>query len=456
MRTLATLSMLCALSACQNLDTGVKNTGQATAQRPSKATTKIAKGVEVLDLPSANLTDIDLWERTRRGFVLDYDPDAPEVAFYINRYGRFHHHINTLAERAKLYQYVLTDAVERRGMPLEIALLPMVESALDPFTDSHYHAAGLWQIIPGTATSLGLTQDWWYDGRRDLLASTEAALDYLTYLHARFNNDWLLAIAAYNSGEGTVSRAILRNKKQGKPIDFESLRLPKQTRDYVPKLLALVHLINFPEDYGIKLPPIANAPSLKTVDVGAQIDLAIAAELSEIPLRTLYRLNPGYTRWATHPDDLGPHQLLMPLENAQIFEQKLMFADSSDWVNWEAYKIQPGDSLSRIAKKSHTTVGALKVVNRLNTDQIVSGRHLLIPRPVAPYGQYTASYQGCVADSCRRERQVVHVVKSGDSLWKIAKKYKVKVNDIVGWNQIANQNHLKPGQHLVIKLIETA
>ena len=216
-------------------------------------------------------------------------------------------------------------------MPAEIALLPIVESAYDPFAYSHGRAAGLWQFVPATGKRFGLKQDWWYDGRRDILDSTAAALDYLQYLHKRFKGDWLLALAAYNSGEGTVSKAQRKNRKKGKPVGFWDLALPGETRDYVPKLIALKQLVATPSVYGIKLEGVPNRPYFAVVETAAQIDLAVAADLAGLELDKLYRLNPGFNQWATSPD--GPHRLLIPVDQADMFRQAVADNELDRWLH---------------------------------------------------------------------------------------------------------------------------
>ena len=445
--TLATLSLFIGCSTAQPKE-------QAVAQSLSPAIKKVSNKASALSAPKPIVQVADannLWEHMRKHFQLEYDVDDPQIQHFIKRYTHHNRHFLTLMERAQPFQYLISTAVRERKMPMEIALLPMVESALDPFADSQTQASGMWQIIKPTATLLGLQQDWWYDARRDHVASTDAALDYLSYLHQRFDKEWLLALAAYNSGEGTVSRAIYKNKKQDKPTDFADLRLPKETRDYVPKLLALVTLVKNPEKYGLTLPKLENKAYLKSVDIGAQIDLALAAELAELKVNELYHLNPGYNRWATHPDMEGPHHLLLPVKNASKLERKIAYSDTDEWVNWQTYEVQPGDTLIKIAKRHHTTLEVLKVVNHMEVDTIIVGKGILVPKPLAPFARYAASNQKCTASGCFRDRNLIHTVKRGESLWVIGKRYSVTVDHIMGWNQLEAQNKLKPGQKLVIR-----
>jgi membrane-bound lytic murein transglycosylase D len=221
----------------------------------------------------------DVFDRMRAGFKLD-DIDSPRIdqqlAFYANNPA----YLERVFGRAGLYLHHIVQEIEARGMPLELALLPVVESAFEPYAQSWVRANGLWQFMPGTGERFGLKQDWWYDGRRDVIASTRAALDYLQYMHDEFFDDWLLAIAGYNCGEARVLREVNKNRAQGKPVDFFSLNLPSETRAYVPKLMAMRRLVANPEDYGIAFSPIPNEPYFAKVDTGGQLDLSLAAELA--------------------------------------------------------------------------------------------------------------------------------------------------------------------------------
>ena len=229
--------------------------------------------------------------------------------------------------------YHVVTEVEARGMPLEFALLPVVESAYEPFAYSVSRAAGLWQFIPGTGVRFGLKQDWWYDGRRDVIESTRAALDYLQALHDQFDGDWLLAIAAYNVGEAWVQRAIDYNRAHGRPTDFWHLKLPAETRAYVPKLLAMKRLMAEPERYGLEFAAIPNEPYFAVIDTGSQIDLKVAAQLAGTSYDELVALNPGFNRWATDPD--GPHRMLVPIDNADAFEAALQTLAPEERVRYD-------------------------------------------------------------------------------------------------------------------------
>ncbi|MCH9049085.1 MAG: transglycosylase SLT domain-containing protein [Proteobacteria bacterium] len=251
-------------------------------------------------------------------------------------------YLDRVSGRAEPYLYYIVEELEKRNMPLDLALLPIVESAYNPFAYSRSRASGIWQFMPSTGRIYGLKQNWWYDGRRDIVAATGAALNYLQKLHQEFDGDWLLALAAYNSGEGNVGKAIRRNKKAGKPTDFFSLRLPRETRGYVPSLLAVAEIVSNPGKYKITLKPIANTRYFKQVDINSQIDLATAGELSELSIEELYTLNPGFNRWATDPE--GPHRLLIPVDKVTAFENKLATLSSDERIKWQQHKIKKGES----------------------------------------------------------------------------------------------------------------
>jgi membrane-bound lytic murein transglycosylase D len=280
-----------------------------------------------------------------------------------------------VSERAQPYLYLIVEQIEQRNLPGELALLPIVESAYQPHAYSRGRAAGIWQFVPKTGKYFGLKQNWWYDGRRDIYAATNAALDYLEKLSKKFDNDWLLALAAYNAGEGTINKAIKRNRFLHKGTSFWELKLPKETRAYVPKLLALAEIIKELNTNKIKLLPIKNESYLELVDCENHIDLAVAAELAGISIEDLYKYNAGFNQWATDPD--GPHHLLLPISAVKTLNKNLAKADKNDLIRWSQYKIKQGDSLSRIAKIHGVSVTALKNANRLKNSRIRAGKYLV-------------------------------------------------------------------------------
>ncbi len=392
----------------------------------------------------------DLWQRIRNGYDIvppTLHPDSQKKLAWFVKHPEY---IDRVVERARPYLYHIVEQLELRNMPLEIALLPVVESAFQPFAYSHGRAAGLWQFIPGTGKVYGLKQNWWYDGRRDVIQSTRAALDYLEKLHRDFG-DWQLALAAYNCGEGTVGRAIRKNKKAGKKTDFWSLDLPKETSAYVPKLMAIAHLIQNPEKYELALSPIDNSPFLAVVNTGGQIDLALAAKLADITTEEMYQLNPGFNQWATTPD--GPHTLVVPINNADIFQQGLASLPAGKRVQWTRHKIKSGESLGVIAQHYQTTISVLKEANELGSNAIRAGRHLLIPIASGKPSDYplTAGQRLATKQNAPRlGNKKIHTVTAGDTWWDIANDYKVGVRQLTKWNNKAPADTLRLGQKLVV------
>lgn len=465
------------------------------------------------DEPPAEDKKKDLWDRLRGEFALTEYGDHPNVLTQLNWYANQTDYLDRVFGRAERYLHFVLEEVERRDMPTEIALLPVIESGYYPLALSRRRAAGLWQFIPSTGERFGLKQNWWYDGRRDIYASTRAALDYLEQLHDRFNGDWLLALAAYNAGEGTVERAIRKNQLAGRATDFWDLDLPQETREYVPKLLALSVLVNEPEKYGIDLKSIPDSPYLGSVNVKGQLDLSVAARLAAMPLEDLKRLNPGFTQMAMDPD--GPHTLLLPADKVEIFQTRLAELPKDQRVRWNRHLVQRGETLNRIAQRYGTNVAVLRQINGLSSNNIRVGRYLLIPvgtKEADKFVQATApakedpklvhtaqmgnplrakpstnpqaqTAKQVIAASDNRARlergiestknktitstnrtaisaakaataglQSTHyIVKSGDSLTKIAARFDVRVADLRKWNTLKD-DALRPGQLLTVKL----
>jgi len=398
----------------------------------------------------------DLWFEMRKHFKLDLTVNNSRIQSQYNWYARHQGYMDRVAKRASRYMFYVVEEIKKRGMPAEMALLPIVESAFDPFAYSHGRASGMWQFIPSTGRIYGLNQDWWYDGRRDVTASTDAALDFLESLAKRFDGDWLLALAAYNSGGGTVSKAMRKNREKGLPTDYWSLNLPKETSAYVPKLLALSKIIWNPSEANIKLTSISTEPYFEKVSTQSQIDLAQAAQIADVPLDEIYLLNPGFNQWATSPN--GPHYLLVPKGKGELFEKELAKIPSNQRISWQRYTIQSGDSLSTIAVKFNTTQQVIRDVNNLRSSVIVAGKTLLIPSASRKSNDYSLSANQRLAKrqstnpSASNLDRTTYVVKSGDSLWNISQKYNVNLRSLAKWNGMAPRDLLKMGQTLVIWL----
>lgn len=391
----------------------------------------------------------DLWARLRQGYGLDLSLENDRIRVQRDWFARHPDYFTRVTTRSERYLHYIIEQAEARNMPLELALLPIVESAFDPFAYSHGHAAGPWQFIPSTGDYFGMERTWWQDQRRDILKSTNAALDYLQKLSNRFDGDWLLALASYNAGGGTVSRAIRRNEEAGKPTDFWNLKLPRETTAYVPKLLAIAQIVQEPESYGITLHPIRNEAYFSTVATGGQIDLTQAARLADISVEELYLLNPSFNRWATSPD--GPHRLLVPVDRAERFRTGLAALPKDQRMQWVRYEIRPGDNLGAIARKYRTTPQVLRSINKLKGSTIIAGRTLLIPGPSSGEGENNPGAESDLAASQSSRQRISYTVQSGDTLWEIARQNNVGVKELAKWNDIAPDDNLSIGQSLVIR-----
>ncbi len=402
------------------------------------------------DYTSESQPSDDILQKLRQGFHLRYI-DNPRTAAQRAWFVKHPDYLNRVFARAQRYLPHIVGELERRNMPLELALLPIVESAYDPFAYSHGRAAGLWQMIPGTAKRFGIKQNWWYDGRRDVVDSTKAALDYLEYLHRLNDGNWLNAIASYNSGEGNVLRAVRRNNKARKLTDFWNLSLPRETSVYVPKLLALVEIVANPDRYDLTLPTVDDEPQFKLTEIGGQLDLALAAELAGVDVDTVYQFNPGYNRWSTDPQ--GPHRLIMPIGVADGFVAALDQVPDNERVRWQRHKVRNGEAISQIAEHYNTTVATIRAANNLRSNTIRAGHHLLIPVATKPLSAYSKSADARLKKTQNRQRagnKLEHIVKSGESFWTIGQRYQVSTRQIAAWNGMAPRDTLSVGKKLVI------
>ncbi|WP_394393178.1 LysM peptidoglycan-binding domain-containing protein [Shewanella woodyi] len=435
------------LSGCQSFNQTTRDATEQ-AQPLVQQAALVPPTIEKAPIEEAiELTDV--WQRIRLGLSLPV-PDQKLVNQYRDWYIKHPQHLERVSQRAEPFLYLIVEEIEKRDLPIELALLPIVESAFDPFAYSHGAASGLWQFTAPMAKHFGLEMNWWYDGRRDVPAATVAALDMLEYLYKKTHGNWLYATAAYNTGEGRVLNAVKRNKRQGKATDFWSLDLPRETERYVPQMLALAEVIKNADKYGIKLMPIKNQPQIQVVDIGGQIDLALAAGMACMTTSELHKLNPGYNQWATAPD--GPHKLVLPVDKAKAFNLALAETNPDERLNWERYQIKSGDSLGVIAKRYHTTVPALRAVNDIKGNTIVIGKHLLIPVAAKSPEQYaySANQRLLAKQKGKSGNKVSYTVQAGDSFWKIAKAHKVSVSQLTSWNNMAPKDGLRIGKKLTI------
>ena len=393
----------------------------------------------------------NVWDVLRGELSLNHEVTQPEVQNQIRWIISHPSYIQKLARQSEPYIYHIVTEIKKRKLPGELALIPMIESSYDPFAYSGAGAAGLWQLMPGTGTDLGLKQDWWYDGRRSIGPSTNAALNYLDYLHTFFNDDWILAFAAYDSGEGTMARIIKSSGQKGRKIRFWSLGVPQETKAYIPRLLALAEVIQNPQRYRVQLPDIPHSPYFEEVNIGSQIDLNHAAKLAGISYKDLIKLNPGYNRWATAP--YRPYKLLIPTDRVEDFSRNLANVPEEKRVSWTRHKVSAGDNLVIIAQKYHTTVNLIKELNQLKTTSVKKGQFVLIPssknttvltKDKAPAPPKTQHF--IVA----KQYKVIHIVQRNESYPQIQKRYGVTASNIQSWNRLSAKSPLRPGQQLII------
>ena len=371
-----------------------------------------------------------------------------QLKWYLDHPG----YLQRVMERARPILPFVLDELETRELPTELALLPIVESAYQAFAYSHGRASGMWQIIPSTGRYLGLKQNWWYDGRRDIIESTHAAINYLDSLARQFDGDWELALASYNAGPGKIRNAVRYNKKRKRPTDFWHLtKIRKETRDYVPKLYALRELFAHPERYQLDLVPVGNQVAYEIVELDGQIDLALAADLAGISVNQLYQLNPAFNRWATAPK--GPHRLLLPRGKAERFRTEVAKVPPSKRINWVRHKIKSGETLSHISNKYRTSVALIKQVNNIRGTQIRAGKYLMVPTATRSLNSYTLSQNSRIKkiqNTNRAGQKQVHIVRPGQSLWSISRSYGVSTRALAKWNGMAPIDTLRVGQKLVV------
>ncbi len=372
----------------------------------------------------------DLWTRIRQGFVLT-DLDTADVRSAEAWYAARPEYVARMIERSRRYLYYIVGEVQKRGMPTEIALLPMIESAFNPMAYSRSRASGIWQFIPSTGKYFGLKQNWWFDERRDVVAATDSALDYLEKLYAEFG-DWYLALAAYNWGEGSVRRAIAANAKRGLPTDYLSLNMPAETRQYVPKLQAVKNIVSDPETFALELADIPDAPYFTVVRTTKKMDVKKAAELAEMPLDEFLSLNPQHNR----PVIAGADEttLLLPYDKAELFAGKLELS-GQPMVTWQAYRTRPGETLAQVATRFGLPLETLRTVNGIGAraTAVPAGHALLVPSQ-APSDATAATLQNVVFTTVPSGRTIYHRVGKGETLASIATRYDVSQQDLKSWN----------------------
>ena len=430
----------------------------------------------------------DLWERVRHGFSmpnLDNEIVRRHQIWYMSR----PEYLRRVVERSRLYMHYIIEEIEKRGMPTELALLPIVESSYNPMALSTARASGLWQFIPSPGKSYKLDQTWWIDERRDIVASTGAALDYLKYIY-EMHGDWQLALASYNWGEGAVGRAIAKNKAKGLPTDYSSLKMPKETQNYVPKLQALKNILGNPGLWAmLNMPEVPNKPYFSSIAKPADMDVKVAAKLAEMPLAEFVALNPAHNR----PLIRGNIPLVLPADRIETFRANLEEHDDP-LSSWQSYTFQRSDKIEKVAARFGISVAQLKSVNGLNARKarLLPGQMLLVParngasldlvefaapssepeppplskkaraakaaaeklalkngrKLVAAKGKPVEKKKALASASKKAPASTRYTVRSGDTLASIARKFNIEVRDIAKHNRV--KAGIKPGQRLVI------
>ena len=377
----------------------------------------------------------DLWQRIRFGFGMP-DLDGGLVREKTRYYAARPDYLQRIFDRSRRYLYHIVDEIERRGLPTELALLPMVESAFNPMAYSRAHASGIWQFIPGTGKRFELEQNWWYDERRDIVESTNAALDYLEKLY-EMHGDWHLALASYNWGENAVARAVAKNRKARKPTNYSSLKMPKETRQYVPKLQALKNIIANPEPLGIDIATIPNQPYFAAVTKLRDIDVQLAARLAEMPVEEFIALNPGfsrpYIRAAVTP------RIVLPADKVDVFHDNLEALGERSLVSWKTYYPKPGETFESIAKKHGMTLAQLREVNGISPRTRAVPRLLVVPISTSAAAASTRRLPIMYAPPIPvTTKRIFHTIKRGETLASIANRHRVSVEDLKRWNGVSS------------------
>ncbi len=414
--------------------------------QPISAAEAASRGV------AQSLPPADLWERIRRGFAmpnLEGDLVRQQEQWYSSRPD----YIQRMTERSRKYLFHIVEELERRNMPSELALLPFIESAFNPQAVSTAKAAGMWQFMPATGTYFELKQNVFRDDRRDVLASTRAALDYLQKLHGMFG-DWHLALAAYNWGEGSVGRARARNQRAGLGLAYTDLTMPNETRMYVPKLQAVKNIVANPESFRLELPLIENHPYFQTVDVTRDIDVELAARLADVKLEDFKALNPS----ASRPVILaaGTPQILLPWDNATVFKRNFDAYNAGQYASWTAWTAPTTMSVAAAAQRVGMSETDFRAVNQIPPRMLIkAGSTVLVPRSAKVENDVT----GQVADNAQMRlapemvtRRTVIKARKGDTVASISKRYRLSASQVADWNDVGATAAFKLGQQIVVYL----
>jgi membrane-bound lytic murein transglycosylase D len=441
---LTLISVTALLVSCDRLP--VKPAAQATSDHATEA----AKHSTAAPTSTpAERTYASVWDHLRAGYGLPDTSNSAidtQIRFYTNNKAYFY----KITQQSEPYLHYVVNEMHENGMPTELALLPFIESSYNPAAVSPDNA-GMWQFGAATGRNLGLKQNNWYDGRKDVVASTDAAIRLLKKLYNRFDKDWLLAVAAYNAGDGTIQQAVDKNRRAGKSTDFWSLPLNKITQGYIPQLIALSKIVANPNVYDFKLYPIPDVPYFVKINVDSQINLAEAAQNSSLDAALLKKLNSGFNGWLTDPSE--PRQLLIPVDNAAAFKLQLDSLPKIASVKWQEHVVKKGDSVEAIAKKYGASAARIKTVNNIKSANLTAGQRLQIPlSPADANVTYSAPEKVIAEQSSLTEntKSNYYTVKSGESLWSIAKAQNTSVNALAQLNNMNSKSALQAGQKLLV------
>ncbi len=446
------------LSSCAQNTAGVKDSASTSADSISQTNSDAAESAQTKQAGSRPEKPrfSNIWPHLFSLYALPRQYN-PRISHELSWFLKNRDYLDRVQIRAEPYLYEVLRQIEQQGIPGEFALLPVIESAFQPYAYSRARAHGIWQFIPSTGRLYGLKQNWWYDGRRDIYASTQAAIRYLQKLKNDFNGDWLLALAAYNCGEGRVQKAVERNLRRHKPIDFWSLKLPKETSAYVPRLIAVSRIFAESNNYRLKLRPIPDRPQVGIVHLQSQFDLNNAATMAGISLAKLYHLNPAYNQWVSDP--AGPHRLLLPVEQVEPFKEKFKNLPAQQHTQWIRHKVSKIDTTLSLAKRYRTTPTILAKVNRVTGNSVRPGNYVVIPVAAQTLSHYKlrANPDNPIKASDRRrkgrrggKKKIYYRIRNGDTLSKIARRHGVSTKKLAKWNHITTRSIIRPGKKLAI------
>lgn len=439
---ITTLSVATFLAACDSLHLKPSNhAASTTSPTPAAAIIETAKTEEVR-------TYNTVWDRIRAGFSLPHTSNGAvdaQIRFYTSNKAYFY----KVTQQSEPFLHYVASQMEANDMPMELALLPFIESSYNPAAASASNA-GMWQFGSSTGRNFGLTQNTWYDGRKDVVASTDAAIRLLKKLYTKFDNDWFLAVAAYNVGDGALQQAIDKNRKAGKPTDFWSLPLNKTTQGYIPQLIALSKIVADPNVYDFKLYPIADVPFFVKVNVESQVNLAEVAQSSSLDTALIKKLNAGYKGWLTDPTQ--PRHLLVPVSAAAAIKLQLDNAPKVESVKWQEHVVKKGDTLDAIAKRYGSNASQIKAINNIKSEKLSPGQRLQIPQSLESSIASSSTNVETKSEtpSTTPTKTSYYTVKSGDNLWSIAKSQNISVDTLLRLNKMTSKSALKPGQKLAL------